>query len=91
MSQTRESFADHEGFVEKFKPKRTSDDCYTPPEVYNAVLHPRQNPGLLPWARHRTLDNESGSQSSCALRPATYSGGPSRIRTCNLGIMSPSR
>ena len=46
---------------------------------------------VLPRARHRTLDNESGPQSTCALRPATNSGGPSRIRTCNLGIMSPSR
>lgn len=25
-------------FVEKFKPKKTTDDCYTPPEVYDAVL-----------------------------------------------------
>lgn len=29
---------DYEGFVEKFRPKRTTDDCYTPPEVYEAVL-----------------------------------------------------
>lgn len=27
----------YEDFVEKFKPKRTTDDCYTPEEVYNAV------------------------------------------------------
>ena len=38
MSQSWESFADYEGFVEKFKPKRTTDDCYTPPEVYAVVL-----------------------------------------------------
>lgn len=31
MSQARESFTDYGGFVEKFKPKRTTDDCYTPP------------------------------------------------------------
>ena len=31
-------FHDYEGFVEKFKPKKTTDDCYTPPEVYQAVL-----------------------------------------------------
>lgn len=24
-------------FVEKFQPKKTTDDCYTPPEVYDAV------------------------------------------------------
>lgn len=28
----------YEGFVEKFKPKKTTDDCYTPPAVYQAVL-----------------------------------------------------
>lgn len=27
----------YEEFVEKFKPKKTTDDCYTPPEVYEAV------------------------------------------------------
>lgn len=27
----------YEEFVEKFKPKKTTDDCYTPPVVYNAV------------------------------------------------------
>ena len=24
----------YEDFVEKFKPKKTTDDCYTPPGVY---------------------------------------------------------
>ena len=28
---------DYEKFVEKFKPKKTTDDCYTPPAVYAAV------------------------------------------------------
>lgn len=27
----------YEEFVEKFKPKKTTDDCYTPDKVYNAV------------------------------------------------------
>ncbi|WP_126414791.1 chromosome partitioning protein ParB [Weeksella virosa] len=31
-------FNDYEGFVDKFKPKKTTDDCYTPPEVYQIVL-----------------------------------------------------
>ena len=31
-------FEDYDGFVEKFKPKKTTDDCYTPPEVYDCVL-----------------------------------------------------
>jgi len=30
-------FADYDGFVEKFKPKKTTDDCMTPPAVYEAV------------------------------------------------------
>ena len=29
---------DYDAFVEKFKPKKTTDDCYTPPLVYDAVL-----------------------------------------------------
>jgi hypothetical protein len=28
---------DYDEFVEKFKPKKTTDDCYTPAEVYEAV------------------------------------------------------
>ena len=36
-SQNTEKFNDYEGFVEKFKPKKTTDDCYTPPLVYDAV------------------------------------------------------
>lgn len=27
----------YENFVNKFKPKKTTDDCYTPPEVYRVV------------------------------------------------------
>ena len=36
-SQKKELFEDYEGFVEKFKPKKTTDDCYTPPEIYDVV------------------------------------------------------
>ena len=36
-SAQRSLFEDYEGFVEKFKPKKTTDDCYTPPEIYDAV------------------------------------------------------
>ena len=31
-SQCKDKFEDYEGFVDKFKPKKTTDDCYTPPE-----------------------------------------------------------
>jgi hypothetical protein len=36
----KEVFEDYDGFVEKFKPKpkMTTDDCYTPPAVYDAIL-----------------------------------------------------
>jgi hypothetical protein len=30
---------DYEAFVEKFKPKKTTDDCYTPANVYEEVLN----------------------------------------------------
>ena len=35
---TVERLNDYEGFTEKFKPKKTTDDCYTPPAIYEAVL-----------------------------------------------------
>ena len=31
-SQQKHLFEDYDGFVEKFKPKKTTDDCYTPPD-----------------------------------------------------------
>ena len=31
------SSPEYEAFVNKFKPKLTTDDCYTPPEVYEAI------------------------------------------------------
>ena len=31
-------FTDYKGFTEKFEVKKTTDDCYTPVEVYNAVV-----------------------------------------------------
>ena len=37
MNKIQEKLHDYEGFVEKFKPKKTTDDCYTPPAVYEAV------------------------------------------------------
>lgn len=30
MSIRQQTFLDYDGFVEKFKPKKTTDDCYTP-------------------------------------------------------------
>lgn len=36
-SNSIEKFENYEAFVEKFKPKKTTDDCYTPKAVYDAV------------------------------------------------------
>ena len=33
----RQKWLDYDGFVEKHKPKLTTDDCYTPEPVYNVV------------------------------------------------------
>lgn len=40
VNKTIEEFEDYEGFVQKFQapPKKTTDDCYTPPAIYEAVL-----------------------------------------------------
>ena len=37
-SVNKKLFDDYENFVDKFKPKRTTDDCYTPLEIYDTVL-----------------------------------------------------
>ena len=36
-SVSKEKFEDYDGFVEKFKPKKTTDDCYTPDSIYDCV------------------------------------------------------
>ncbi|MCI5643824.1 hypothetical protein ACQRC6_06315 [Peptoniphilus sp. SGI.035] len=36
-SISKEKFENYGGFVEKFKTKKTTDDCYTPPEVYKII------------------------------------------------------
>ena len=46
---------EYEDFVDKFKPKKTTDDCYTPQAVYDAVLN---------WAI-----NEYGLHSREVIRP----------------------
>ena len=37
MAVPQSKLFDYESFVGKFEPKKTTDDCYTPPEVYDAV------------------------------------------------------
>ena len=50
----------YEEFVEKFKPKKTTDDCYTPPTIYEIVKQ---------WAC-----NEYGIDPAKVVRPF-YPGG----------------
>ena len=38
MAQPGKKSKNYEEFVEKFKTRLTTDDCYTPPLVYAAVL-----------------------------------------------------
>lgn len=70
-SQNKEKFEDYEGFIEKFKPKKTTDDCYTPPLVYEAIadwvaneykLDKRTSPTL-----YKAVD-EANTANTAALR-----------------------
>lgn len=54
------SAEDYAAWLEKFKPKKTTDDCYTPPAVYKAVLD---------WAT-----TEYALQSRRVLRPFVPDG-----------------
>lgn len=49
MTKREQKHQDYEAFTEKFKHKLTTDDCYTPPEVYDTVLSyaRRMNPAVL--------------------------------------------
>ena len=31
-------FDDYDGFLEKFEVKKTTDDCFTPPDIFKVVL-----------------------------------------------------
>lgn len=67
---------DHEyaAFIEKFKPKKTTDDCYTPPNIYEAVLS---------W-----VIKEYGIDRESVVRPFWPGGGlrevrlPGRLHSC---------
>ena len=51
---------EYDAFVDKFKPKKTTNDCYTPPEIYDA---------LAQW-----VSNEYGIDRARFMRPF-YPGG----------------
>lgn len=55
-----EDNAEYNAFVDKFNPKKTTDDCYTPPEVYEVIKD---------WAC-----NEYGIDENSIVRPF-YPGG----------------
>lgn len=52
---------DYDEFVNKFKPKKTTDDCYTPPAIYEAVLS---------WC-----EKEYGIDRASVIRPFKPGGG----------------
>lgn len=55
---------DYDEFVDKFKPKKTTDDCYTPPAIYEAVLT---------WC-----EKEYGIDRASVIRPFKLGGGYQR-------------
>ena len=57
---------DYDEFVNKFKPKKTTDDCYTPPAIYEAVL--------------RWCEKEYGIDRASVIRPFKPGGGLSARR-----------
>ena len=63
-SQNAEKFNDYDSFVDKFKPKKTTDDCYTPDVVYDAIAD---------W-----VANEYGVDKATFARPF-YPGGDYKL------------
>ena len=57
QSTFEETSEDYKAFVDKFKPKKTTDDCYTPANIYEAVLE---------WAAKKY-----GFDKSAAVRPSS--------------------
>lgn len=47
VSKQKTRFGDYQSFVEKFKDKKTTDDCYTPAPVYDAVVKWLIDEGLI--------------------------------------------
>lgn len=43
---------EYEEFIDKFKPRRTTDDCFTPPDVYEAVVGWLRDKGMISDAAH---------------------------------------
>lgn len=68
-------FADnpeYDAFVDKFKPKKTTDDCYTPPLIYDTVLN---------W-----VCNRYNIDPGCVIRPF-YPGGDYQADTYPPGCL----
>lgn len=58
---TLSEFDSYQDFVEKFKPKKTTDDCYTPPDVYEAVRDWAVNRYAL-HGREKDIDDQWGRE-----------------------------
>ena len=63
----------YEEFVDKFKPKKTTDDCYTPQIVYNAVSD---------W-----VTNEYNLNAECFIRPFFPGGDYKKVEYKNTDIV----
>lgn len=75
MSGQLSFFADnpeYDAFVDKFKPKKTTDDCYTPPLIYDTVLN---------W-----VCNRYNIDPGCVIRPF-YPGGDYQADTYPPGCL----
>ena len=55
FDDTTNETQEYKDFIEKFKPKKTTDDCYTPPNIYEVVRN---------WAM-----NEHGLEGRPVIRP----------------------
>ena len=63
---------EYAAFVEKFKPKKTTDDCYTPENIYNAVRD---------WVLAEYKNLPGGWKSSGPSGPAQTTGAQNTRRT----------
>ena len=84
MGNKKESY---EEFVEKFKIKKTTDDCYTPPAVYNVVLdYVRENCNIeglkvmRPFYPGGDYENENYDENSIVIDNPPFSIMSSIIR-----------
>ena len=102
MGKKEEKFNDYDGFMEKFKPKKTTDDCYTPPCVYDAVLDwvkrnadIKDRPVVRPFYRSGLHENRIPGRLRRNRQPSVFHSCPNpevlrRAKHSLLPLLSPS-